>query len=353
MIVFRLARTLHAWAGAALSLLLVLVAVTGALLVWKDDYLRLTIPVARADFEPTPAALARIAEAAEAAFGAENIAGITFATEDLALSEVILLDGSMAYLDADGSLVDHWELGGRPEDWLFDLHHRLLWGTPGLYIVGFAGLATAVLVVAGLIAFWPMRRAIRLGPWPRGTDRPALLLSHRNIGAVAAPFVLIAVLTGAGLAFPDTTYELAFTRLRYDVNYGATFFDGLDDLSGSEVAGWEPAMARAQASFPEATIRSAAWPAAASSRVIRLQQRGAWSRQGDSQVYIDDRGGSMNQRIDARDLPLEERLFNTLYPVHTAGLGNGLYKLLVFATGVALAALGVLGFWAFLGRLRA
>ena len=42
------ARAVHAWAGAALSLLVIVVASTGALLVWKDAYLWATIPAARA-----------------------------------------------------------------------------------------------------------------------------------------------------------------------------------------------------------------------------------------------------------------------------------------------------------------
>jgi uncharacterized iron-regulated membrane protein len=349
----RIARALHGWAGAVLSLLVVVIASTGSLLVWKDDFLRLTIPPARADFEPTPAALARIAEAADAAFGENQIAIVYFATEDLALSRVTLVDQSMAYLDVDGNVIDAWEVGGRPEDWLFDLHHRLLMETTGLYIAGFAGLAVAVLVIAGLIAFWPMRRGLKLGPIPKGTSRLALLAGHRNLGLFAAPFVVIAVLTGAGLAFPDTTLELFFTRIRHDETYGESFGEQLDGLSGPEIAGWGPSLERAAAAFPGATIRAASWPAVNPPyRVIRLQQPGGWTRLGDSIVYVDGFEGWMDIRIDARTLPLEERLFNTLYPVHTAGLGQVLYKLVVFLTGVALTALGVLGFWAFVQRLR-
>jgi uncharacterized iron-regulated membrane protein len=349
--VFSLARTLHAWAGAALSLLVILIASTGALLVWKDDFLRLTIPEARAAFEPTPAALARIAEGAEAAFGEDNLAFVYFATEDLALSQVTLIDESMAYLDGEGNVVDTWKVGGRPEDWLFDLHHRLLLGTPGLYTAGFAGLAVAVLVVAGLVAWWPARRSLRSGVWPRGAERLELLLSHRNIGVIAAPFVLLAVLTGAALAFPDTSLELFLTRIRHDMTYGESFDDGLDGFAGAEVAGWEPALERALAVFPGATIRAASWPAASPPyRVIRLQQRGGWTRQGDSQVYIDGAEGYMDIRIDATQLPPEERFYNALYPLHTAGFGNRVYDVVVFLTGAAITALGVLGFWAFLRR---
>jgi uncharacterized iron-regulated membrane protein len=354
----RIARTVHAWAGVALSLLVIVIASSGAALVWKDEYLKLTFPEAGVAFDPTPEALTRIAEGAEAALGADNIAYIFFATEDLGLSEVMLIDESMAYLDVEGRVVDRWAIGGRPEDWLYELHHRLLMETTGLYVAGFAGFAVAVLAVAGLVAWWPTRWSIRLGVWPRGTGRPALLASHRNIGAIMAVPIVLAVLCGAGLAFPDTARATFMFRVRHDVSYGENFVDGMDDLSGAEVAGWGPALARAQAVFPGATIRTATFPAGAPPyRTIRLQQPGAWNRQGDSIVYVDGFEGYMDVRIDAQTLPPEEQLFNTLYPVHTAGLhtlglGNIVYKLYVFAIGVALTALGVLGLWAFAQRLR-
>ena len=44
---FRIVREVHAWLGATLALLVLLVSVTGALLIWKRDYLQLDI---REDF---------------------------------------------------------------------------------------------------------------------------------------------------------------------------------------------------------------------------------------------------------------------------------------------------------------
>jgi len=349
----RIARTIHAWAGAFLSLLVIVIAASGALLVWKEDYLRLTIPAAREPFDPTPAALARVAEGAEAAFGTDNLGLIYFPTESFGLAQLTLLDESMAYVDGEGNVVATFKVGGRPEDWLFDLHHRLLLERTGLFIAGFTGLAVAALIVAGLVAYWPMRRGFKLGPRLRGLGRPELLLSHRNIGVVAAVPIVVAVLCGAALAFPDTAHDVLMSRLRNDFAYTEAFSEGLDDQSGADVAGWEPALARAQASFPDATIRGATWPGAGSSyREIRLQRAGGWSRLGDSWVYIDGYEGYMDIRIDARTLPPEERLFNTLYPVHTGRLGNVFTKLYVFAAGVAMTALGVLGLTAFLKRLR-
>lgn len=349
--VFRVARTCHAWAGAALSLLLVLIASTGALLVWKDDYLRLTIPAARAEFDPTPANLARIAEAADATFEPNTVLFMDFPTRGFGLATVMLWEDEFAYLDVDGDVVARWPLNGRFEDWLFDLHHRLLLGTTGLYVAGFAGLATAILVLAGAIAFWPMRRAFKLGPALRGADRPSALLSHRNIGIVAALPVILAVTTGASLAFPDTSRDVFLSPLRGDFSYSEAFSDGLDDLTGAEVAGWEAALTRAQASFPDAEIVATTWPDATPPyRIIYLKQPGEWHPQGATRVYIDAREGWMDIRIDAKTLPWEEDAYNALYPIHTASFGGLLYKLYATATGLALAALGLLGAWAFLRR---
>lgn len=346
----RVARTLHAWAGAALSLLVIVVSASGALLVWKDEYIKLVVPEARASFTPTPEAIARIAQGADQAFAPRTILMVDFADEHLGISQAYLVDDEMAYLDENGAVIARWRIGRRFEDWLFELHHRLLMKNTGLRIAGFGGLAVVVLVVAGVIAYWPMIRGFRLGPWLRGTGRGELLLTHRNLGIIVAPLIAMMALTGAGLAFPDATRSFLMRDAEGDPSYGESFDDGLDELSGAEVAGWGPALERAQAAFPNATIRSADWPGPFSGyRVIHLQRPGEWHPLGRSEVYIDGAEGWMDLRIDAQTLPLGERVFNGLYPVHTARLGI-LYKILISATGASLTTLGCLGLVAFLRR---
>jgi uncharacterized iron-regulated membrane protein len=183
---FRLCRTIHAWGGAALALLILLISLTGTLLVWKQEYLKWDLPQARADFVPSPEALAVIATAAEAQFKPNAITQIDFATENFALTKVLLSDHSLAFLDTRGRLVGQWAMNTRFEDWLYDLHHRLLLGTMGLTIAGLSGLLMALLVVAGVISYWPMRRGWGRGFWPRHSSRSDLQASHRNIGIVEA-----------------------------------------------------------------------------------------------------------------------------------------------------------------------
>lgn len=343
-------RTLHAWGGATIALLMLSSSVTGTLLVWKNEYVRLRIPEARADFVATPEALANIARAVEAQFDNNDVLLIQFATERFPLTRVTLVDTRYAYLDTQGRVVDEWIQNERWEEWLYDLHHRLLLGNPGLTVMGLAAVAMIVLVLAGAAAFWPVRRAFRRGLWPRGTTRAQLLGTHRNLGIVLALPFLLTLVTATLLAFPDQAEELLLEPFRGE-DYSMDFSDHLDEISGGESGDWLPAMRRALASFPGATIRSAQVPNAFSGyRIIGLQQPGALHPQGLSRIYIDAAEGWMDIRIDATTQHLSERIYNTAYPLHTGRFDNPVYKSLLSLVGVLVAALSSLGLISFAKR---
>ncbi len=122
----KLIRTLHAWGGLTLGLLLLLSSVTGPLLVWKEEFVRLSTPEARVYSTPEPESLARIAQAIEQQFENNDVLNIQFATSEFPLSKVTLYDTNYAYVDVTGNVVDEWHMNDRFEEWLYDLHHRLL-----------------------------------------------------------------------------------------------------------------------------------------------------------------------------------------------------------------------------------
>lgn len=349
---FRHCRTIHAWGGAALALLILLISLTGTLLVWKQEYLKWDLPQARADFVPSPEALAVIATAAETQFERNTITRIDFATEDFALSKVFLSDSSFAFLDTQGRLVGHWALNARFEDWLYDLHHRLLLGNTGLVIAGLSGLLMALLVIVGVIAFWPSRRGWRQGFWPRHSARPYLQASHRNIGIVEALPLLFTLLTGVTLAFPEQTQQWLIEPLR-GADYGAQFSEHLDAVSGNEAAQWLPAMRRAMATFPGAVIRSAQVQGDFSPyRIIGLQQPGEIDPQGLSKVYIASSGGYMDVRMDSRTYRLSERVLMASQALHTARFRAVWYRLLLTASGILIMYLCVIGLMSFIQSWR-
>jgi uncharacterized iron-regulated membrane protein len=346
----RTIRTLHAWCGATLALLLLLASVTGSLLVWKHEYVKWRIPEARAAFAPTPEALAALANAVEAQFDNNEVLAIEFATAQFPLTRVIMIDAHYAYLDTNGRIVDRWVQNERFEEWLYDLHHRLLLDNPGLTILGLAALALIAVVLAGLVAFWPARRGFRRGLWPTGTGRAQLLGTHRNLGVIIALPLLMTLVTGVLLAFPQDAERHLLEPFRGE-DYSVDFGDHLDELSGRERGEWLPAIERALASFPGARVRGARVPNAFSPyRIVGLQQPGELNPQGQSLVYIDAAEGWMDIRIDPLNQHVSERIVNLAWPLHTGRMDSLIYKLLLSLAGLLVATLSTLGLYCFLRR---
>ena len=349
---FRFSRTVHAWGGAALALLLLVISLTGSILVWKNEFVTMSLVTTDAAFDATPQALAAIADAVEAQFSSDDILQIQFPTAEFPLAKITLADDQYAYLDGSGTIVAQWVLNERWEEWLYDLHHRLLLGNVGLTIAGFAGMAMILLLVAGVIAFWPSRRGFRHGFWPQSTARSSLQAAHRNIGIVEVLPFLLALVTGTILAFPEQAEQLLLEPFRGE-EYSQDFSENLDTVTGAEAGKWLPAMQRALATFPGSRIRTAQVPNGYSPyRIIGLQQPGSLHPSGQSKVYIESVGGWMDIRIDDQAQHISERLYNFAYPLHTGSFDNLFYKVLLSISGILVAALSALGLVSFLKQFK-
>lgn len=347
--VFGVFRTAHAWAGAVLSLQLALLGLSGALLVFKEDFVRTVEPVAREAFIADPQALAAIAVKAEEVFGADDVRSIRFAEPGFALSYVRLHSGDAAYLDARGEVVSRWQGHNRPEEWLLDLHEHLLAGRTGEIFVGLAGLCGLVLVFTGLVAIWPARRAIGLTVVPISTARRDLLASHRNLGLMAAAPLLLIFVTGAGMTFdPQARAVLAGLTGQPPAK--------LPKVSvGEGRIDWHAVMGEAQARYPDGHVRLAVWPrdgrAGAS---VRLKQPAEWQPNGRTTLTIDPATSAIVGDLDGRALPAGDKAFYSFYPLHAAKLGEGLparlHDAFMALTGLALFLLGLIGVYAFLRK---
>ncbi len=333
--------------GACLALLVIVIALTGVGLIWQTSVNRHLYPQGAIAFDGTPASAARVALAADRAFGPDSIDQVTFGNEDFGLSEVLLRDQSTAFIAADGQIVGVWPLNGRWDDWLVDLHHRLLAGTAGLYVVGFTGIAALISILTGCIAFWPSRSSWRKGGLPRSSTPQSLRRSHRNVGVLMALPIALIVLTGVALSFPQTAKRAIAWTYENSETYGETFGDGVDMASGRDQAAWPRAFLRAAAVFPGATITGAIWPTDQSEIVILLRNPGDWTDTGSGQVQITAADGYMDLRIDGRHLPGGERLWNMVSPLHTGAVRGLAYAILETIIGLSLVYLAGIGLMSF------
>lgn len=339
-----LVRTLHAWAGAILALILVLLGLTGSLLVLREDWVKLTVPEARAAVAPTAAVLGAAAEAVEAQAQPRSM---MFAGPHIGVHRLSYPEGGMAYAAGDGRILARWTDTERVEQWVFQLHHRLLAGESGEVVVGIAGLAGAVLCLTGVIVWLPAWRSFAGRVWPKTMARRDLVGSHRDLGILMAIPVLVLCLTGGMIIFSETSKALLTAVAPGGVEAPKPPKAGSGDVD------WPVALAGAQAAFPQATLRLASWPAKPGApAVLRLKQPAEWHPNGRTLVYIDPATSRVIGTVDAQAFGPGARVQNAVYPIHAASMGGRLYDLVVFLGGLALAALGGLGLWSFLIQQR-
>lgn len=342
---------LHRWVGGIVGLLLAVIGLTGAILVWEDDWIG--VPGADAPLRAQVSDLARALDAAGAA--GPGLTRLTFAGEDFGLHQAAYADGSGAYINQSGELVARWSSQWeRPELWLFDLHHHLFLGEAGETATGILGLAALLFIVSGAILWWPTRRTFRLRPWPARMTRSAIVRQHRDIGIVAAPVLLILTLTGSLMVF-DGLSDTLLAPWRADAVAPSSIEVGTPRSRSTAANNWEAALSAARQRFPDAAFRRVQFPKASGNPlVLRMKQRAEWTPNGRTYVRFDP----VTRQVIGIEDPLEGDMAQSIeekfYPLHAAKVGGTAWKIAVSLTGLVLAMLGLLAgfsFW-FRGRVR-
>ncbi|MDB5684768.1 MAG: peptidase [Sphingomonas bacterium] len=335
----------HRWAGGFVGMLLALSGLTGAILVHKDAWI--ILPHTQEAQRQDAATLAGQIATLVGGDGAPS--SILFATRDFGLSRLTFAGDRGAYASQSGEIVARWDsLWDRPELWLFDLHHQLWAGEVGETIVGIAALIGIGFVVTGIILWWPMRRAFRLRLWPARMTRPAIVRQHRDLGILIAPMLFLSMLTGTVLVLKpvaalllrpwSTPGEMAEAGRPPSIRGGAL----------SATLDWHAVIAQAQARFPGAEVRVLALPRKPGDLLaMRLRQPAEWLPNGRTMAWFDPANGRLVASRGAETLPKGNRIFNLAYPLHAAKVGGLPYRLLITASGLALAMLGSLAVWSF------
>lgn len=336
---------LHRWTGGLIGLVLAVLGFSGALLVHKDAWVLLP-HASDAPVQETTA----IAAAVERLMAdpAKRPEMISFAGQDFGLDRLRYADGSGAYTDQAGNLVTHWtSQWERPELWLFDLHHHLFAGHTGETVIGIAALAGLFFVLSGIILWTRTRKTFEFRLLPKRLSRPAILRHHRDLGVVAAPLLILALLTGAILVFrPMTALVLGPTA-------PALIKSSLKPPRFSPVPlaakpDWRALVEEARARFPDAEIRSLSLPRRGSGLItVRMKKPDEWLPNGRTTLWFAADDGRLVQARDASRLPRSVKIYNMFYPLHAAKVGGLAYRLLMTFAGLALGLLGSFTLWSF------
>jgi uncharacterized iron-regulated membrane protein len=348
---------IHRWTGGFVGLLLAALGLTGTLLVYKDAWLRATVPQASQplvqDAAAVDAALNRILSNP-----AMRPSSVIFPSESLGVFRLSYgEEGGGAYADQSGTIVARWSSKWeRAEIWLFDFHHHLFMGDVGTKVAGVFALTGFAFVVTGLILWWRSRKAFAFRVLPARFTRLQIVRHHRDLGAVAAPLLLISLVTASMLAFRPLS-EFLLAPLSASASITASLAP--PKVKGGTLAAdfdWTAALRIVRERFPDAQLRTLSIPESEGELIrIRTRQPAEWLPNGRTIFWFDPADGRLVDVRDALVLPRSTRVYNAVYPVHAAKVGGVVYTVVMTASGVALTLLGslaVYGFWSFRARQR-
>lgn len=348
----RLLAWVHRWTGALIGLLLALMGATGSLLLWKEEYLGLTLGGSDAVPPTDPAYYAAITSAmADSASATPR--NIIFARDGFGLNSLSDTDGGGFYTNLAGEFVAGWHSSwDRPETFLFDLHHHLLIGETGDLVTGIAGLTGMAFVITGLVLWWPVRKTFRLRFWPARMTRSAIVRQHRDLGVVIAPLLFLTMLTGVMMTLRPVAYLLLSPLSSADEIQAVTAPPPERAGKPGQIA-WQKIYSIAETRFPDAQLRIASFPREPGALVmLRMKQPSEWLPNGRTLLWFDPATARLVEARDANAHPLGAKALNLAYPVHAAKVGGWAYKILQTITGLALTLLGSLAVWSFWFRRK-
>ena len=327
----KLLSALHRWTGGLIGLLLAVIGLSGTILLWEGSWVR--VPGATDPLVEQPARIAAIVDGT----AAEGMSRITFASDEIGLHQVINLDGSGAYFRQDGRLADSWASEwGRPELWLFDLHHHLFSGRTGETVTGIAGLAGILFVLTGLLLWWRGRASFRPTLLPKRMAPGPITKHHRDLGVLAAPLLLLSMATGVLMLFEPLRLAVIGSEQRPETVLPAA----------APLRSPGEAVLRAKALFPDAALRRIVLPSKPGGEVVvRLRQPFEWTPQGRTQVSFAADGTTIV--ADAAAANASAGATEKLYPIHSAKSGGIVMKLVMSLSGLSLAMLGSFAVYAF------
>lgn len=343
----------HRWLSLSLLAFWMVQALTGVLIVfhWEmDDALVPGGPVA----VDLPAIERRIAELAPegsgASVGSVWESGGVAGRFDLYLdrpdrSSVVLVDGQGKVLRerADGEMVAQ----GGWVDTLVVLHHNLLAGDVGSWIVGISGVVLLTNLILGLALGWPQRGQWRAVLLPRrGLSGTASTYAwHRAVGLWAAIPALLTVGAGVLMVFSGGVETI--------VEPPAVEAPVVADMSEHDV-GFARAVASAHQAFPGARLSGVSLPSEEDAfyRVRLLQPDESRRVYGTTTVYVRAENGRIAASYDALADGPARSFVDGLFPFHTGEMGGLAGRLAVMGIGLWLLTMLALGFTLWCRRTR-
>lgn len=347
-------RRVHLWLGLSLGLLFVVIGLTGSALVFYVGIDEALHPEARSDARaPAPGWSSPVwdrtlATGHAAGFDPAGKWSFEVTGEGGAIPARYYPPAphgaahpprQMVWFSPDGlRIVRVAPWGGYLMSWIYELHMQLLAGDVGMQVVGWSGIALLVLLVTGVIAWWPRGNwAKALAFKPHAAPIRRLHDLHKLTGVSSALLLLIVTATGVILALPGVKAALlAPAPVPEPRSSGGT---------GRPIS-LHRALGVARAAIPDGRLVFIDVPGDIDQPYrIRLQvPRDPHARFPGSYVFVDRRTASVVAVQDVRTGGIGTTINAWVRPLHDGSIGDLPVRILAVLIGMAPMALCLTGF---------
>lgn len=312
----RWALRVHRWSGLAIGAVLLVSAASGLLLLSGDWLERGAQPGIFHSQAGEPAPLERVLASIAGAHPDLRIVRLRLPRDPADVYEAWLESdtGPRVYVDQVTAAVrGSHPPAGTIKGFVFTLHSQLFARSVGKALLGASATGLLLLIVSGLVVWWPGRQKLRLGFRIR-RGRAFLADAHRVTGFLAAPVLAMTAFTGLSLIAPVSierfvvALSLAAPRPSPPIWPGAA-------RAGNDLP-VDALITRANAAMPGGQVSWLYFPPASGGWfTVRKRLDGEVHPNGKSFVYLNPTSGDFIAR-DARENAGGPRLFDALYPAH-------------------------------------
>jgi uncharacterized iron-regulated membrane protein len=344
---------LHRWIGLSVGLLLIVQALTGMSLVFRDEVERLIHPSLIVPVRAARPPVQALLDAVHAAHPKAKLSRAEFPKEPDQAVIVKWASKEQRWLTAvdpyDGRIVADGRDYSWPMEWLFNVHEQLLAGPVGEVIVGIEGLALIFMAVTGIVYWWPGRRRLKQGFRVKldGSVDLRWRTLHRAVGAGVSVLLLLSAVTGVLMVWKDPLRDVLGTFTRVERRPAPKVLE----RPGATTIPVDRLIAQAQRTYGGAALRQLRFSSGERVVAVFLDSGSRTIRpDGTTQAYYNAYDGTDLGHYVAGSLPASSEFIDWLYTVHTGMWGGIVTKLILLLTGATLASMGASGLWLWYSR---
>jgi uncharacterized iron-regulated membrane protein len=348
---------IHLYIGLLIGALITLAGLTGSLLVFGQEVDEALNPnLLRVSPQGEPVSIQLVIDTVRQNYPEHNLTRIKLPRDLKYPYEVWLNFGERmkVYIDPYTNQI----LGSRInsnsiKEFLHALHTEMLTGEIGKTVIGINAILLLLLIITGVIVWWPGRKHLRRGlTIRRGANWKRINHDIHNVfGIFAMPLLLLSAITGIYLIF-HAPFERVVAWLTGSPPRPAP--PRVASHNGEGFLPLDRIVKNADAALPEVKTTWVMLPSSPTAPIIvRKKLPAEMHPEGRSFVHLDPCTGEVLLIEDAHQAPPGTRIINTLYPLHT-GVAGGLFtRVLQFICGLVPAVLYLSGFIKWWNRIVA